>query len=133
MSSGSLTVKYSRSVKQTQLVTVNTLYLEVNFSFQLFLSPGIVNQGETVGNTKGLVVIVIQYGEVLRCGMVISSVGTVAPSTATSLSGKALSGNFGAAQAKISFVKSFVGERKGKMSGAKQVFNVYNDPVISMF
>lgn len=65
-----------------------------------FPLPGILNQGEEVGNIKGLVVIVIQNGGVLPCGTPHFAVGMAAPLTASLLSGKALFGALGAAQIK---------------------------------
>lgn len=57
-----------------------------------------MNQGDAVGNRKGLVFIVIQNGEALPSGTPSLVSGTVAPSTASLPSGTAFSGSLGAAQ-----------------------------------
>lgn len=63
------------------------------------LLPGMMNQGNMVGNRKGLVLIVTQNGEMLSCGMFFIG-GTVALATTSLLSGRAFSGSFAAAQTK---------------------------------
>lgn len=94
-----------------------------------------MNQGDTVGNTKGLVVIVIQYGEVLRCGMVTSSFGTVAPATASLLSGKALAGSLGAAQAKRSLFKVVCKEKEKQVmqNGFSSVHLLHNIIIVILW
>lgn len=58
--------------------------------------PGTLNQGAIVGKRKGLVFSGIQNGAVLPCGTPDGIDGTVAPATASVLSGKACAGSFGA-------------------------------------
>lgn len=69
-------------------------------------------QGEMVGNRNGLLLNVTQKGEVVPRGMPNSVDGTVAPATASLLSGRALSGRFRAAQTQneknVSFNFSFL-------------------------
>lgn len=75
----------------------NMMHLAAS-NLQLSLLPGMMNQGDTVGNRKGLVFIVIQNGDMLPSGTPNLVSGIVAPSTASLPSGTAFSGSFGAAQ-----------------------------------
>lgn len=74
-----------------------TQYLYVAVT-QLLL-PGMMNQGDVVGNTKGFVVMVTQNGALLPFGIPNDVVGMVAPATTSLLlSGKALAASLGAAR-----------------------------------
>lgn len=63
-----------------------------------------LNQGDIVGNTKGLDVSMTQNGEMLPCGTPDFIVGIAAPATTSLLSGTAFAANLGAAQTKTSSV-----------------------------
>lgn len=58
-----------------------------------------MNQGDMVGNRKGRVFKVTQNGEMLPCGTFLIG-GIVTPATMSLLSGRAFSGNLGAATTK---------------------------------
>lgn len=64
------------------------------------LLPGMMNQGDMVGNKKGGAVNVTQNGEMLPCGTPKFVVGTVAPATTSLLSGMAFAASLGAARQK---------------------------------
>lgn len=65
---------------------------------QLSLLPGTMNQGDTVGYMNGLVLIVIQNGGVLPCGVLYCIGGTVTPAMTSSSSREAFLVDFIAAK-----------------------------------
>ncbi len=71
-----------------------------NLLDKVSLSPGMINQGDMVGNRKGLFLIVTQNGEMLPCGIPHFIGGKVTPATTLSLSSRAFSSSLGAAQTK---------------------------------
>lgn len=98
------------------------LNLADKFGFQLPLLPGMMNQGDMVGNTKGLVVIMTQNGEMLPCGTPYFVVGIVARGTASLLSGIAFAASLGAARTKTVFSLNTFEHKSDKNSGAHCVF-----------
>lgn len=69
--------------------------LKFNSSREMSISPGMMNQGDLVGNRKGLLLSGTQYGATVPWGMPKLTGGTTVPVAASSPSGKAFSGCLG--------------------------------------